>query len=358
MDNINMKGTIVEFCDLNEEAQRKLYEKQGATLAEEAIKSKYVSIRLIAIKDLSLGSEQLDKLFEKELSNSEEKMIRYIYDHPNFKKTDEKRRRLLKAEKSEIRKIAICDKETTSEFLNELLLEDLKNGKDEYLRNIYSFKENPNFEMNEEVSIAIIKNTERISEITDMAENPKTSSRILNEIIRKWVDESFSLIIDYALRNPSLELEKETVIALSNSKEVHYRVIAAESELNPEDNLKKMLETETENGLFDVLIERIMSNQNLPKTESLKILAKSPCLRYRKIAAQSQDTPTEELETMYMMEADEYIQKCIVKNLSSRIETSKLNFVQKYNIFLLLLKLRNGKIPTIFCLKKILDIIS
>ena len=302
MEKMILEGVELEFNDLSEQAQEKLYLQEKKKFQEDASKSQYASIRKLLIEDEECESSIIDEVFkiETEIYGCM-RILEMIWKHPKFEKTDEKRKILAESDDVNIVCIVAKDEDVSSEFLNEMLRREVQGQ---------------NYE---EVTEAIIQNS-------------------------------------------NFEIEEETIIVLANSDEWEDRLIAAEKETDS-SRLNEMLRKEVQGENDGDVTEAIIQNSNFEmEEETIRVLANSDEWEDRLIVARDKNVSEELLKEMYCNERDTNVREAIEDNLAERefYKNVRLSFGQKAKIWRVLRKVRksNHKYPLSKYLNEILEIVS
>lgn len=310
MEKLQVKGVEVTFDDLTEEGQRSLYLKDKERFQMDAAKSRYSEIRKLVVSETT-RLEVLDEVFKAEMDIWRVvDNIKLVWNHENFKRTDDKIQELAKSTKPWILLLVAECEDASSEILNEVLRNEVQ--KAENMRHI-----------------------------------------IVEEVI---------------FDNPKFQMEQETLKVLAQSERWDERLRAAKYEGVSSEFLNEMLRNEVQNEEYmdNSVEEAILTNAKFQmEQETLNILKESKYSGYRIIAAESEEISTELLEEMYQDEKDDDVLNAIENNLLRRNtsfkEKIKLSLVQKRRISEILKKVRDGKekkIPLANYLQEILDIIT
>lgn len=310
-----MKGNVLEgvelrFKDLTEETQKRLYLRDWERFEEEAAKSQYDSIRQLVIENEESKSSSLDEIFMVEIQTDERGTVtrfaiarlNLIWNHVNFQKSDEKRNMLLKSNIEEIKIIVAEDPESSSDLLNQIVLDEVKN-------------------------------------------------------------DGFQSVVEAATNNPNFKMGHEARIRLAESKKWFFRKMAAESKDASSKFLEQMLIDEIYGERDEDVIYPIMNNQNFVMSDKArKALADSDNYNLQCIVAEDDETPIELLENMNLRVVDEDVLDEIELNLLRRMDKNSvvLNSVQKRKIYRVLkqLKYSNKKQSIAKCLEEIVKILS
>ena len=305
MEKIVVAGVEIQFNDLSEQSQEKLYFQEKEKFEMEVVKSQYANIRRLLIKDEKTSSNTLDEIFkvETEIYGNAQNIVA-LWNHPNFEKNDEKRKTLATSDSWEIRKIATEDEESSSKLLNEMYRNEIQG------------------EYNEE-------------------------------------------IIEAILYNPNFQMEKETLKVLAKSKKWEDRLEAAkyDGEETSSEFLNEMYRNEIQGEGNDDVEDAILNNLIFKmEEETWNILAKSPYWQDRIRAAKEESASSEQLQKMYLTETEEKVLKAIELNLSQKISktSTTLNAIQKRQILNVLKELKHSKKkkPLSQYLEQILEIIG
>ena len=362
MEKILVKGVEVQFNDLTEEMQEKLYLERKAEFEKEATKSQYAKIRRLIINEDEIDPIVLDEVFnlEAEIYGNREN-LNLIWKHPKFEKNDDKRKILAESDDWEIRMIPAEDEESSSEFLNQILRDKIQGDEDGEV--IEAIINNPNFKMDEKTREMLAKSDDRYYRIM-AADDEGSSSEFLNQMLQNEIQGyGDSKVIETIVNNPNFKMDEKTREMLAESGEWRIRMIPAKYEGSSSEFLNQMLRDEIQDyGDCDV-IETIINNPNFKMEEEIrKMLAESNDYENRIIAAKYEGSSKEFLENMFLKEKSEAVLEAIEFNLLSKISKKSvtLNVVQERKIFNVLRNVKKDKKkqPLAEYVKEIVDIIS
>ena len=366
MEKIVVAGVEIQFNDLSEQSQEKLYFQEKEKFEMEVVKSQYANIRRLLIKDEKTSSNTLDEIFkvETEIYGNAQNIVA-LWNHPNFEKNDEKRKTLATSDSWEIRKIATEDEESSSKLLNEMYRNEIQGEYNEEI--IEAILYNPNFQMEKE-TLKVLAKSEEWDDRLEAAkyDGEETSSEFLNEMYRNEIqgehDEDVILAI---LNNTKFQMEKETLKVLAKSKKWEDRLEAAkyDGEETSSEFLNEMYRNEIQGEGNDDVEDAILNNLIFKmEEETWNILAKSPYWQDRIRAAKEESASSEQLQKMYLTETEEKVLKAIELNLSQKISktSTTLNAIQKRQILNVLKELKHSKKkkPLSQYLEQILEIIG
>ena len=366
MEKFQVKGVEVTFDDLTAEVQKILYLKDKEKFQLDAAGSQHSKIRKLVASEEITNLEVLNEMFmaERMIWNDID-IIKLVWNHKNFKRTDDKAQELAKSSNSTIRLIVAKCEDSSSEILNEMLREETINGTFQARYIVDAIFANSKFQMEQE-TLSILSKSDWWFARFKAAEYKDSSSEILNEMLREEVHKDLD-IVEAILANPKFQMEQETLKALSESELFDARLEAAKSVDFSSKSLNEMLRNEVQNEEHqeDTIIYAILDNPQFQmEQETLNVLVKSEKYKYRLIAAKSTEISEELLEEMYYEEDDSDVQKAIEKNMMNRVKNSKanisLNIVQKKRCMEVLGKVRKGdKEKTLASyLQEILDVIG
>lgn len=317
-EKILVAGVEVEFNDLLESSQKRLYLLHKEKFEEHAAKSQFSRIRRLVVEDPKAKSCNLDAIFAIELVTKGENMSMLWY-HPNFKRTDEKRRMLSKSEGSiDIRVIPAEDNESSSEFLNEQLLGELQSHA--LFSVIEAILNNKNLKLKDENRKMLANSNNR--HIRNLVAKEETgSSEFLNEMLRKELEgEKIEWIVDTIIANKNFVMEEETREMLAKSKEYQLwkkvlRDKGCSSQFLNQMCRKAILEKD-----YYFSIDEIIEHENFQlEDKTLEMLHKNWYAKTRKKLARDERTSYETLEKMYAKETEEEVLTIIELHLLRRL---------------------------------------
>lgn len=299
MEKIVLEGVELQFNDFSKKLQERLYLQDREKFEKDAACSQFEEIRKLVIENEQSSSTILDEVFKTEVKQNESpKNVKLLKEKTNFRMDNEKRKELAKSKSWQYRQIAAEDEENSSEFLNQMLKDEIE-------------------------------------------------------------DEADSDVIEAILNNPNFKMEEKTRNVIAKSENFLHRQIAAVDEESSSEFLSQLLKNEIEGwDDFDV-IRSILNNPNFKmEGKTRNILAKSENWEHRKIAAEAEGATIEFLENMYLKEKDEDIIEVIESKLLQEQKNISLSIVQKHQILKVLKEFKASKISALKCLDKILKIIG
>lgn len=334
MEKNLFEGVELQFNDLSEEIQEKLYFSDKEKFKKEAARSKYEHIRRFIISDNESDVEILDEVFKVETQvYGNLHHLRKLWNNPKFNKNDEKRQILAESDCAQIQLIAAEDEGTSSVILNQILRKEVVkiNSVEEVIEAIF---ENDNFEMEEETRRVLAKSDNYYYRCiaAEHESNSCTLTQMLQDEIQGHDDRD---VINAILNNQNFKMNDETRKILTKSDDWRHRQIAAKDEGSSCEFLNKMLQDEVQGPDDSDVVEAILNNPNFKmEDETRKVLAKSSDEDYRKMIAEDDASSEELLEDMYLRETDEDVFKAIELNFLRKISKSSvtLNAIQKRQI--------------------------
>lgn len=199
MEKILVKGVEVQFNDLTEEMQEKLYLERKAEFEKEAAKSQYAEIRRLIINEDEIDLVVLDEAFNVETKiygNEENQNLNLIWKHPKFEKNDDKRKILAESDNWSFRMLPAEDEGSSSEFLNQMLRDEIQNDCDRVV--VDAIINNPNFKMEEETRKMLAKSDNRNHRIIAVKDEG-SSEEFLENMFWKETDEDVLEAIEVKL---------------------------------------------------------------------------------------------------------------------------------------------------------------
>jgi len=324
MQNVYFEGVQIGFKDLSEEMQKKMYLRDEEKFKKEAAKSQYASVRKLVLETVDCDSETLDEVFKEEIEKYKKyENLKVIWNQTNFKKDDEKRKQLAELDNKKIRLLVAEDKESSSEFLNQMFQYEIEHDKEYDV--IRAILKNSNFKMDDDTRKALASSDDEDYRIM-VARDKETSSEFLNLLLRKEVgDEGDGEVIEAILDNPNFKMDNDTRKLYATSENDEDRRVAAEDEGSSSEFLNQMLRDEIENDEEDTVIYTILDNPNFKMDNDIrKVLAKSENWKYRCIVAKNEGSSSELLNQMLRDEIghgdDEDVINSIRKNPNFKMD--------------------------------------
>lgn len=125
MEKIILEGITLEFNDFSQQVQEKLYLQAKEKFKKDATNSKFSKIRILVVEDEGSSSEFLHQMLQDEVNNYKDSdVIKAILNNPNFKMDDASRKLLAESEDWEYRQIAAKDEGSSLEFLENMYLKE------------------------------------------------------------------------------------------------------------------------------------------------------------------------------------------------------------------------------------------
>lgn len=313
MENIIVKETRVQFSDLLEDVQKKLYLQEPSTFTKEASRSVYKSVQRLVVENEETSSQILDEMFERKLEDGRcDSIFPLIWKHPNFQKTEEKRQRLTKAKDEEFCLIVAKDEDSSSPFLNQMLRDKMQEGMN--LRTIVEILRNTKLQLEEETEERFTKGKVNWK-IKEEAAKRMNSCPILNKLYRKEIDEynyweKSEEVLDAIEKNDIFQMEEETREKLASSDIRWSRVRAARDKGSSSEFLNQMYRDEMKRHCDEVVLNAIEENENFQMEEKLsEDMKKSRKAIIRKRVVCSEKSSSKLLNEMFRNEVkDERLQ--------------------------------------------------
>ena len=158
-------------------------------------------------------------------------VVEAILSNPKFQMEQETLEILSKCDWWIARLMAARSEDATSKFLNEMLRNEVQNEEYQDGDVVEAILSNSKFQM-EEKTLNVLKEHKYNDYRILVAEYKESSSEFLNEMLRNEVqNEEYQEdpIVDAILANPQFQMEQETLYVLVKSEKWKYRIIAAES---------------------------------------------------------------------------------------------------------------------------------
>jgi len=307
MANIVVKETKVQFSDLTENAQKKLYLQAPSTFSKEASRSVYTSVQRLVVEEEETTSQILDEMLEIKLNNERcDSILPLIWEHPNFQKTDEKRQRLAKAKNEEICQIVAKDEDSSSQFLNQMLRDKMQEKM--VLRTIVAILRNTKLQLEKETEEQFTK-VKANWKIKEEAVKRIKSSSTLNQLYRKELDEynyweNSEAVLDAIEKNENFQMEEEIREKLASSDNVIIRIRVARDKTSSSEFLNQMYRDEIEASCHeDIILDAIEENENFQMEEETTEKMKKSCRwNFRNRVVNSAKSSSELLNEMFRNE--------------------------------------------------------
>lgn len=316
-EKILVLGVEVEFNDLLESTQKKLYLQDKEKFEGYAAKSQFAKVRKLVIEDSQASSTNLDEIFAVETANYENiTNLILLWNHPNFKKNDEKRRILVKGS-FDARRMLAEDKDSSSKFLNEMLQEELQGN--EMFSIIEEIMNNKKFKMEDKTREMLAKAGHYPSKVL-LAHYKGNSSKFLNEILRtEMQNKNNREVIETIMSHENFKMEKETLEEMAINEANWVREIAAKDKESSSELLNKMLRREIQlDNRIDSIMIAIIENENFEiEDDTLEMLYRLGYEKYRKALARN--ASYELLKKMYAKEKEEKVLTVIEINLGLKL---------------------------------------
>lgn len=231
MEKNILEGVKLEFKDLSEETQKRLYLENKEKFKKEAAKSQYNYVREFLIRDEGTDSETLDELFKVETNTQN---ILKLLKHPNFQMNDETKKKLSKSDNWKLRELAAKDETNTSEFLNQMLRNEIEGVQDEDVIN--AILNNLNFKMEEETRKKLSESINAVFRKI-IAEDEETSAQLLESMYWKEQEPNILEILEKRLG----EKMKSNTLNIVQRKKI-FKVLKKVQSSNKKEPLAKYLE--------------------------------------------------------------------------------------------------------------------
>ncbi len=340
-----MQGVEVEFRDLTKEAQESLYLSDKEKFKNEAANSGYVNIRRMVAENEYSSCEFLNAMFREEITNKDKQSdnVEYaILSNPKFTMEEETRKFCAESVYRKYREIAAKDEGSSSEFLNAMLREEITNKDKKRDSVVYAIFANPKFTMEEETrKLCAESDYWKYREIVAKDEN--SSSEFLNAMLREEItnkDKKRDSVVYAIFANPKFTMEEETRKLCAESDYWKYREIVAKDENSSSKFLNAMLREEitNEDKQDDDVLSAIFANPKFTmKEKTRKLCAESDHWEYRKIAAKDKGSSSEFLNAMLREEItnedkrDKDVIKAILSNKNLLLQDDLRNACAEFN---------------------------
>jgi len=261
MEKIILEGITLEFNDFSKQVQEKLYLQANEKFKKDAANSKFEEIRILVVEDEINSSEFLNQMLQDEVKGyNNTDVIKAILNNPNFKMDNTSRRVLSESEDWQCRQMAAEDKGSSLKFLYKMLQDEVKDYGDSDV--IESILNNPNFKM-DDASRKLLAKSEiwKCREI--VAKYEGSSSEFLNQMLRDGVNNyNDSYVIEAILNNPNFKMDDASRKLLAESENWEYRQMAAKDEGSSLEFLENMYLKEKDGDVFEALEQSILRKHN------------------------------------------------------------------------------------------------
>jgi len=355
-----LKGVELQFDDLSQKAQEKLYLSDKKKFEEVAAKSQYYEVRRLVVNNEESSSKSLDEIFKIEIQSfSHRDIISLLWQHPNFEKNDEKFNIIMKSSKGDLIFVLAEDEKISSELLNQIILDTIKRSGDDDI--IHTAIKNPNFKMGNETRIKLAESQHwEYRQIA--AKEERCSEAFLNQMLVAEIQgEEDEDVIKAITKNCNFVLDDPTREVILKEDKYHYILIGDKK--CPSKFLNRVLRREIIDGVDMTVIDSILLHPNFKMDDKTRNhMLRTDDIDLRAIVAQDIELSQEFLEEMYRVETNEYVQENIENNLLRTIvkEKKELNIIQQKQILAVLRKVKRSRkrVPLTKYLEEILQIIS
>jgi len=321
-EKIFVEGIEVKFNDLLESSQEKLYLQNKEKFEAYAAKSQFSKIRKLVVEDPNAKAVNLDEIFKIEIEGCAGN-VKTVWKHPNFQRTDEKRKMLSKLNDMYMRIIPAADFESSSKFLNEQIGIEMQ-GYEQYTV-IKAILNNHNLKLKEKYRKMLANSNWRNIRIL-VVNKGGCSSIFLNEMLRKElekVNDRYGIdryVIEEILQNDDFIMEEETRQMLAKSEDYEFMESVAKDMGSSSELLNKMLRTEIRDKVYTKVFQAILDNENFNvEDKTLKVLCEHGNAQCRKAFVRSGKISYDDLEKMYLTEKDEEVLSVIELNMLRKL---------------------------------------
>ncbi len=309
-----VEGIEISFNDAIEQKQKEIYKKDKKKYKQYASKSSYSSIGLMVARNETESKELLNEMLRNELKNGKDLHVaNAILTNAIFEAEEETIKQLAASAHWSLRKKAaeLCK---DKKFLNEMLRKEFRNERDDYVEN--AICTNTFFEAEEETIKQLAKSV--CSIYRQKAAKLCKDKKFLNEMLRYEVKNGYDAWVPNAIfTNAIFEAEEETIKQLAESVCWEYRQKAAEL-CKDKKFLNEMLRNELKNEKNFHVANSICTNAIFEaEEETIKQLATSTNWSLRKKAAElckDKKFLNEMLRKELSGERDYYVEKAIFSN--------------------------------------------
>lgn len=247
-------------------------------------KSKYLDHQLYVAKREDVSSELLNEMLRDELQKEEIQSIDIkivILKNPKLQMEEETLKLLSQSEDWEDRlKVAKC-KDTSSELLNKMFRIEIQNEEYQYGAVEEAILNNPKLQM-EEKTFKVLAKSENWDERLMAAKREDASSEFLNDMLRNELHgEEDDDVINAILNNSKFNMDDETRKVLVKSDIFDYHKMVIENAGTSKQFLEEMCLNETDRILLDMIEDELFSRIS-KNTVTLNVLQKKKILKLLK----------------------------------------------------------------------------
>ncbi len=301
MKTMFLGGIEVRFNDFTEEAQKKFYEAKKDEFREDASKSQFASIRELVANDEETSNKVLNEILKEEVTNKDKQepaVIADIFERKDFIITEENQKLCAKSSNWRIRLLRVKDENTSSEFLNEMLKEEVTNKDKQNLFVLKAILSRENFTITEENRKLCAKSSDLGTRLW-IVEDENTSNELLNEMFKEELtnkDKQEPAVIADIFERKDFTITKENRRLWVDSSNLRTRLWMVKDENTSNEFLNEILEEEVTNedkqNLF--VLDAIFERKDFTITEEKqKLCAKSSKWYIRYLIVKDKNTSNE-----------------------------------------------------------------
>lgn len=355
-----LEGVELQFDDLSQAKQEKLYLSDKKKFEEVAAKSAYFGVRKLVVDNEESSSESLSEIFKRETQSlTHSDMIKQIWEHQNFEKDDEKLNVLMKSQNDELIIAVVGDESVSSDLLNKIIVDTIKkSGHNEI---IYTAIENSNFQMGNETRIKLAESKQWGYREIAAKDERCTDAFLKQMLIAEIRGEEDEDVIKAITNNCNFMLDDKTREFIIKEDKYHY-ILISDKEC-PSEFLNIVLRRQILDWIDMSIIDSILLHPNFKMEDKTRnAILRTDDTDLRVIVAQDTELSQEFLKEMYRVETNEYVQENIENNLLRIIvaEHKELNIIQQKQILAVLRKVKRSRkrVPLTKYLEEILKIIN
>ena len=232
MKTMFLEGIEVRFNDFTEEAQKKFYEAKKDEFRKEASKSQFASIRKLVVEDETTSNAVLNEMLKEEVTDKKKqnsKVLKAILSREDFTITEENRKLCAKSSNLFIRLWIVKDEDTSNELLNEILKEEVTNEDKQSSSVLKAILSRKDFTITEENRKLCAKSSDWEIRLW-IVKDKNTSSELLDEILKEEVRDGYKQVLDvleaiFARENFTITEEKQKLCAKNGYWEIRIWIV-------------------------------------------------------------------------------------------------------------------------------------
>ena len=249
MKTMFLEGIEVSFNDFTEETQIKFYEAKKDEFREDASRSQFELIRELVAKDETTSNKVLNEMLKEEVTNINKQnldVFAAIFKRKDFAITKENQELCAKSSDEEIHLWIVKNKNTSNEFLNEILKEEVTNEDKQDEDVLAAIFAREDFAITEENRKLCAKSSAWNIRLW-IVKDENTSSELLDEILKEEVRDEYKQALDvlkaiFARENFTITEEKQRLCATNGYWKIRIWIVKDKNTSN--DFLNEILKEE------------------------------------------------------------------------------------------------------------------